>query len=89
MDMQEFSQKIQAKNFLDDLRVQKDEGNTNCGEKLLMHENEARGDISLRSILAASYMFSLVGRHVNICQSVNLIRTSSECVQGQISSSTR
>ncbi|KAL6132267.1 hypothetical protein ACLB2K_070638 [Fragaria x ananassa] len=43
MDMQEFSQKIQAKNFLDDLRVQKDERNTNCGEKLLMHENEARG----------------------------------------------
>ncbi|XP_050384805.1 two-component response regulator-like APRR5 [Argentina anserina] len=43
VDMQEFSQKIQAKNFLDDLRVQKDEGNTNSGEKLLMHENEAGG----------------------------------------------
>ncbi|PRQ60581.1 putative response regulator and transcription factor RR-A-type family [Rosa chinensis] len=43
VDMQEFSQQIQAKNFLDDLRMQKDEGNTNCSEKLLMHENESRG----------------------------------------------
>lgn len=54
MDMQEFSQQIQAKNFLGDLRMQKDDGHINDGEKLLMHENEARGKTSLPSNSAAS-----------------------------------
>lgn len=47
MDMQEFSQQIQGKIFLGDLRMQKDEANINFCEKLVMHENAARGITAL------------------------------------------
>ncbi|KAL6291740.1 hypothetical protein ACE6H2_009250 [Prunus campanulata] len=43
VDMQEFSQQIQGKKFLGELRMQKDEANINFGEKLVIHKNAARG----------------------------------------------
>ncbi|PQP93070.1 two-component response regulator-like APRR5 isoform X1 [Prunus yedoensis var. nudiflora] len=43
VDMQEFSQQIQGKKFLGDLRMQKDEANINFWREIGMHENAARG----------------------------------------------
>ena len=44
--MHELSQPVQGKSFLGELRMQKDEANTNVGQKLLLHGNEARGKTS-------------------------------------------
>lgn len=45
-NMEELSQPIQARCFLSDIRIQKDEVNTELGQKLLMHGSEAGGKTS-------------------------------------------
>lgn len=44
--VQELSQPIQEKSFLGDLRIQKDEANSDLGQKLLEHGSEAGGKTS-------------------------------------------
>lgn len=46
-NMQELSQAVQGKSFLDDFRVQKDEPNINLSRKLLVHGSETGGKTSI------------------------------------------
>lgn len=54
--MQEFSQPTEGTSLLSDLRIQKDGGHTNLGQKLLMHGIEARGE-NLNNVLVSSIFF--------------------------------